>query len=134
MYTREQSGARVQRGLSLGAKWKLYSVDGRTPDVLLRCRVLACQIRDREGLDRAIFAAKESTEHASNLCSRVAQAMLAKGPVNKLGPLLKEAKAGIDTAQVRVAAKCVALHIVPPACVRGQCVAPVFSLHVALIP
>ncbi len=92
-------------------------------NALLPCCVLTCQIRDREGLDRAIFAAKESTEHASNLCSRVAQAMLAKGPVNKLGPLLKEAKAGIDTAQVRVAAKCVALRIVPPPCVRGQCVA-----------
>jgi hypothetical protein len=66
-----------------------------------RSHPLLCpQIRDREALDRTIASAKESTEQASNLCSRVAQAMLAKGPVNKLGPLLRDAKHGIDTAQV----------------------------------
>ena len=52
-------------------------------------------------MERCIATAKEATEHASSLCSRVAQGILSKTPINKLAPLLQEAKVGIDIATVR---------------------------------
>ena len=53
-------------------------------------------MKDRDGMERGIVHAKEAVDTASNQCSRVAQAMLTKGPVTKLAPLLKEAKASLE--------------------------------------
>ena len=54
-------------------------------------------------MERGIVHAKEAVDTASNQCSRVAQAMLTKGPVTKLAPLLKEAKASLEGCQPLVA-------------------------------